>query len=327
MKLPDSTYLIILSSILLCTSACSNDQNDDNGNPPLTTAFNNTAVTYSSGDIIKNGSTVTSGDFTGSNVAINDDIITGRTSSIILQISDYAAVRLMSDSRIRIDSDNSGSPTLTLVNGELLVKVIKLPKDRSFRIKSGNMSAVVRGTSFRVFNGEHAATVSVSEGKVAVYPSGNEQDPSQAIITEPGFTVQVSTTDTKLESLLRRSTIIEENEALRVNAIPILPENEIRNTRALNAVKIRVHEADNQINKESKLINSIDKKRSVIIRRNAGSLAEIKDAFNRIDEITLYNKRTLSGIIISRGSTYGIITPDGRKMIDEKDILIIRIIK
>ena len=56
------------------------------------------------------------------------------------------------------------------------------------------------------------------------------------------------------------------------------------------------------------------------MNKKTRTIDEIREAFNRVDEITLYNGRVIQGAILSRGAEYKILTPDGTISVPEEEI-------
>lgn len=323
MKLHKTAGLFLLLTSILCSMGCNSDKGNDSENPPLTTAHNEATITFTSGKSIQDGSNHI---HVGNKISLNDIIRTGKDSSFAIQIDDSSVIRLMPDSSVRIMSPSSKSRILILEKGTILVKVVKLESKRSFEIKSDDITAVVRGTSFRVMKSGHTTNVSVSDGKIAVFTS-EKRDTENTIIAEPGFTVQADREKEKTELLLRRSTTAEAREIRKIDAVPVLSENDLSDPKKIKSAGSIIEKEDLRIDKENSFESSVEEKRSAIISHQSASLEELKNAFNRIDEVTLYNNRVITGIIISRGMNYEIITPDGHVIFPEKDIRNIRIRK
>ena len=64
-----------------------------------------------------------------------------------------------------------------------------------------------------------------------------------------------------------------------------------------------------------------------MIKKKENTLAEIREVFERIDEITLYNGRLIQGAIISRGEKYKVLTTKGALDVNENDIKKVKVMK
>lgn len=77
----------------------------------------------------------------------------------------------------------------------------------------------------------------------------------------------------------------------------------------------------------AKYISEISKGMPVYRYEPGNTLASLKEDFERLDEIRMYNGRILRGAIISRGKMYLVLTPTGKVKIPEEQIKNIRIIR
>ncbi|MGL4369493.1 MAG: hypothetical protein ACRCUT_07465, partial [Spirochaetota bacterium] len=78
---------------------------------------------------------------------------------------------------------------------------------------------------------------------------------------------------------------------------------------------------------KQKAPQNVQEKIAALAAKKNISIEEIKDVYNRIDEITLYNRKVVKGAIISRGTTYQVLTVHGKVAIAEKEIKSVRVIK
>lgn len=77
----------------------------------------------------------------------------------------------------------------------------------------------------------------------------------------------------------------------------------------------------------AKYISAIQKGMPVYRYEPGNTLSSLKEDFERLDEIRMYNGRIIQGAIISRGKTYLVLTPAGKIKIPEEQIKNIRIIR
>ncbi|HEY1407107.1 MAG TPA: FecR family protein [Spirochaetota bacterium] len=311
-----------LSLVLAFTSIGCGDKKEQ---PPVTTTQITPIITFVMGDVKRikmDGSTEALKP--GDKCAQTDDVTTGAASFVVFQIQDDIAIRLQANSRISIEALTMKTKVIRLKQGEVLAKVMKLDKTGNFNIKTPTALAAVRGTSFRVSQTNEICTVSVSEGKVEISPIEKENDATQSVVAEPGFTGQKNGA---AKIVLRKSTDDELRETKKIAAVPLVQDADKKTPAELNILFKDILESDKAIDGEKKSSNVHDQKQKAIIQKQSGTLTEIKEAFNRLDEITLYNKRVVTGIIISRGSEYEVVTPEGKISVAEKDIKNVRIIR
>lgn len=64
-----------------------------------------------------------------------------------------------------------------------------------------------------------------------------------------------------------------------------------------------------------------------LMKQGNGTIPEIKEAFNRIDVITLFSGQVIRGAIITTGRTYDVLTPQGMVKISESEVRSIEVLK
>jgi hypothetical protein len=256
-------------------------------------------------------------------LAKDDIIITGKQSLAIIQIGDEAVLKIQEESLFKIAEVEKDKRAFVLSEGELIGKVKKLQKNDGFIIKTSTQVASVRGTDFRIKCEKKDVRISVKDGKVAV--AQTEQLLSEAKIIDDGKTALVKTKDDgKIAVTLNAISKEEELAITSIAEVPMIPEADVKSEEELNKIMSGVSAENGSAPKEDKAKIA---KQKEIIQKQKGSLAEIKEAFSRVDEITLYNKKVISGIIMTRGETYEIVTPGGKVSVKEKEIRNVRIIK
>ncbi|TGM03641.1 iron dicitrate transport regulator FecR [Leptospira barantonii] len=129
-------------------------------------------------------------------------VVTGPNAILNLKVSDGIAVRILSDSEVSfrwIDLSTHYKIGIDLEKGELLAHIHKNLKKEEFIVRSENVSAEVRGTSFSFQNVPGEGTrVRVLEGRVAISareeskktaPEGEQVlEPNQGIfVNQKGF--------------------------------------------------------------------------------------------------------------------------------------------
>jgi len=73
-------------------------------------------------------------------------------------------------------------------------------------------------------------------------------------------------------------------------------------------------------------VETIIKRNVEILKESAGicehvTLPCLKEKYGRIDVVTLFTGRVIKGVIISRGNSFSIITPDGVISVDASKIM------
>ncbi len=134
--------------------------------------FSDGIITFFSGDISKNGSSVEIGD-----IVTKDDVIsTGGDSYCEIQFGSKAVIRIQADSRIKmrniLSEPGKTDIQLELSPGKVLCKVNKLLTNENFSVHTQAAVCGVRGTEFLVAENPDGDTgVAVKEGEVLLKPS------------------------------------------------------------------------------------------------------------------------------------------------------------
>jgi hypothetical protein len=313
--------LCIFCCILLI-SGCGEKKKE----PTPTAVALSAVVTFSVGDVKLAASdgkdkSVKSGD----KIAEKDLLKTGAASFAAIQIGDEAVIRIQEKSEFSIESLANDRRIMKLNQGQIISKVQKLNKEDSFQIKTPTTIASVRGTEFNVIYGQGKTLVSVGSGKVAV--AAENTDLAKAQVADTGSTAESkeSVKDKSISIEIRKATKNETLAVQKVSAVPIVADPDKKSADELNILFKPVIENDRKIDQQ--MTPEKAEKQKAIIQKGSGTLAEIKEAFNRVDEITLYNKKVITGYVLSRGDTWVIVTPDGKVNVAEKDVKNIRIIR
>lgn len=109
----------------------------------------------------------------GASVAEGDEIASGPGSYVTLEFTDRSVVRLMSDTRLRIEAHRALSAqadfeTRLRLGAGALEATVARRRAPDFRVVSIAGSIAVRGTSFRVRGGGETMLVEVLDGRLAV---------------------------------------------------------------------------------------------------------------------------------------------------------------
>lgn len=314
--------LCILFCMILI-SGCS----DKKKNPPVQTAVALSAfVIFSVGDVrVASSDGKDKNIKTGDSINEKDLVKTGPASFAVIQLGDEAVLRIQEKSEFSIESVATDAKVMKLNQGQLISKVQKLNKADSFRIKTPTTVAAVRGTEFNVIYGNGKTLVSVGSGKVAV--AAENSDLATAQVADAGSTAESkeSVKDKSLSIEIRKATKNETLTVQKISSVPIIADPDRKNADELNTLFQPVLENDKKLDQQ--MTPEQAQKQKAIIQKGAGTLDEIKDAFNRVDEITLYNKKVITGYVLSRGDNWVIVTPDGKVNVAEKDVKNIRIIR
>lgn len=269
-----------------------------------------------------------------------DSIITAKDATVSIQLSEMGVVRVQPGSTLRMSTLVSGSNTeMYLERGEVLAKVSRLKKDEKFNVKTPTSVAGVRGTEFsvRVASGKKDI-VAVREGKVAVAPKRAEAavvdngaaGSADVTVVEAGNSAEVSTVSQGAKPaedvVVRPISKVETLTIEKVAAVPIIPEAEKKTAEQITTAQAPVVQKEAEIN--TVLVVEVRKEKiEQLIKDKPKTMAEIKEVFERIDEITLYNGQIVQGAIISRGRNYQVLTLNGTMIIPENKVRKVTVLK
>lgn len=255
-------------------------------------------------------------------IAENDTVITGAMSLAVVQFSDNCVVQVQENSRFQVLSAGKTTRDLFVRDGQVLTKLIRTGD--STTIRTPTAIAGVRGTQFSVNYRDGNTRVAVSEGTVAVKASRSDEsgkaltETKEETITVAGSTAEVTAAPQKKAG----------EEAALVVSVRTISENEKQMLKKIETVPV----IEDPATKTSEEIESAVKKGigtgpegeqdkvKQIMNKKTRTIDEIREAFNRVDEITLYNGRVIQGAILSRGAEYKILTPDGTISVPEEEI-------
>ncbi len=236
-------------------------------------------------------------------------LVTGVDSQCTVQVGDTALFKVLENSTLQVERlfDN-GVNTLYLKKGKVLSKVRKLQKNNEYNIKTETSLAAVRGTTFSVSYHPGRNIVAVSRGKVEVM---RFEDDTQEMAGQ-GEAIVVS------DSVKLRD--ISEIEELELNKIEHV--DFIRSTTVITGDKGK--QLEKSLMKKDEEVN----KKIEELRENQPpkTLGEIRERYNRIDEITLYSGKVYRGVILSRGASFKILTTSGTVTVPKNTIKRTRIV-
>ncbi|HPG52602.1 MAG TPA: FecR family protein [Spirochaetota bacterium] len=256
-------------------------------------------------------------------VARNDTVITGAMSLAVIQFSDNCVVQVQENSRFQVLSSGASDRDLYVKDGQVLAKLMRTG-DNNATVRTPTAIAGVRGTQFSVNFREGTTRVAVSEGKVAVKASRSDEsgkaisESKEETITAAGSTAEVTAAPKKAAG---------EEPALAVSVRPI-NENEKQALKKIEAVPViedpgrkTGEEIESAVKKAIGAAPAVEQdKIKQLMDKKTRTIDEIREAFSRVDEITLYNGRVIQGAILSRGTEYRILTPDGTITVPEEEI-------
>ena len=246
------------------------------------------------GDVIKKGA----------------NLETGNDSQCTIQVGEKALVKILENTSVKVEKlfDN-GVNALYLEKGKVLSKVHKLKKNNEYNVRTETSLAAVRGTTFSVSYYPGKNIVAVSKGKVEVTRFAEEEIKELA---EQGETIVV--TDTVR---VRDISEIEELELTKIDQVEF-----IRTSSEIKGDKGK-HLEESLKNKDEEIDKKIEELKENQLPKTLG---EIKERYNRIDEITLYSGKVYRGVILSRGSSFKILTTSGTITVPKNKIKRTRIV-
>ena len=241
----------------------------------------------------------------GEELKQGDIIKTGTASFMVFNIGETATVRIQPDTLVTLSSitDKSGID-ISLMKGGVLNKVNKLAKGRSYKISTPTVVASVRGTVFSTYFEEGTNTVAVKNGNVDVAM----KEKTESISLKDGNTAVIK------DEVIERPIDEVENIVLEnMTALPV--EINIDDKTMSEQLNQQIIEKDKEINKQLEG-KGIPK-----------TLAEIKEKYERIDEVLLYSGKIIRGVIVERGSYYRILTTSGYVNIPAKQVRNTKVVK
>lgn len=225
------------------------------------------------------------------------DLITTGSASALFQFETGTVIKVLKQSRVYVVSLGSDC-RFDLIEGGIISRIPKLVHGTGYRISTADTVVTVTGTEFGVTYRDGRTTVFVVSGKVHVkhIPTGAEYD-------------------------------VKENESSEVNSgRKILPMagDEAAAMKGFAGLEWQ-KSADTMSRAE---IEALEEKVSASDGLSDGmTLEQMKEKYGKLDVVTLYNGRRLTGVIVSRGSIYKILTVRGIVPINSKDVKGTKIIK
>jgi len=216
-----------------------------------------------------------------------DEIITG-DSSALFQFPNGALVKVLKRSSVKAVSLGSKF-RLDLVYGGALTRIPPMADGSGYSVHTNDSIISVKGTEFGVKYADGKTTLFVTDGTVIVkhLPSGREYD------VTAGNSSEISG-DGKI-------TPLDSGQSLIMKGFAELTYVESLSTKSSGEMQ--------EI--QDKLKASDDVKGDETQQSKRLTLEELKTKYGKLDEVMLYSGRKFTGVIISRGSIYKILTPAG----------------
>jgi hypothetical protein len=261
----------------------------------------------------------------GDQVKKDDTLTTGTASFATIQIGDRGIVRVEANSSLQIQKAVSQAVTeLYVKEGTVISKVSRLSKDEKYTVRTSTAVAAVRGTEFSIStSGSAGATISVKDGKVAVgtavsASSGSavQADPAAETIVESGKSAVVPVEPEKKVEVREIKT--EELAAItKVSTVEFIADLPSVKTEEIEKVSKKIQESEPpaapQTPAAKEAVKAAEKQAKIqqLIKETPKTVEEIKQVFDRIDNIMLYSGKTIQGAILSRGDVYSVLTTGG----------------
>lgn len=234
----------------------------------------------------------------GEELKQGDIIKTGPASFLVFNIGETATARIQADTSVTLSGiTDKANIDINLMKGGVLNRVNKLAKGGTYKITTPTVVASVRGTVFSTNVEDGTNTVAVKNGTVDV----TLKEKNESLSLKDGKTAVIK--DTIVE---RPIDTVEEIVLENMTALPI--EINIDDKAQSDQLNQQIIEKDKEINKKinDKLIPK--------------TLDEIKEKYERIDEVLLYSGKKIRGVIVERGSHYKILTTSGYVSIPAKQV-------
>jgi hypothetical protein len=209
-----------------------------------------------------------------------DEIVTG-DSALLLQFDNGVVVKVLKKSVVVVAKTGS---LFELKSGGMLSRVPAAAAVQGYILQSPVTIVTVKGTEFGVFHESGKTKVAVTKGTVIVkhIQTGSEYEVPEGNETEVNA-------DGKVKPLAEANVSVMKGFA-DMNYIESI---ESKSEAELKELGEKLKASD-----ETKLPGKM-------------TLAELKQKYGRLDEIMLYNGKKYTGVIVSRGGIYKILTPSG----------------
>jgi len=293
----------------------------------------NACILFSSGDVKISRNGAETGVLPGNPVREGDRISTGERSFLVIQITDRDIVRISSNSVFEIRSImNRNDVKLFLERGEVISKVSRLEKNDNFMVQTPSVIAGVRGTEFSVTVSAAEERVAVLKGNVVVSLITEEKKLTHSEkVAAQGNTIVIKKGSDIPEFVTVAISKEEQSNIGRISGVEMLPDLNNIKREELDKKQEMILKSEEEGVKEVPVKDEMRGAKAAkirqLIKEKPKSLEQIKEVFERIDEISMYSGKVISGAIISRGEVYSVLTTDGVVSIPEKEVRAVRILK
>lgn len=250
-----------------------------------------TVVTFFMGkvDVLRNGAVLKP----AVKMQINDGdaISTGPGAFILLQVADSTVIRIMESSMVEMKSILSPkNRELMVKGGKALSAVKKLGKGHLYSVKTATLTASVRGTEYSVYARPGESVVAVRRGAVEVTVAGTGR--SETVGEGKAFVYTA-------KGVTRSISAAEDRELETIAVVPVITGLEGKSEKEIRDIIAPLLGRDGM---------------------PESTLVEMKAKYGRNDTVFLYDGRVLTGVILSRGPVYTILTTGGVITVPEKKI-------
>lgn len=262
----------------------------------------------------------------------NDVVETGAESIAVIQLSDRDVLRISPESKMIMSSIvRSDKIRLRLEKGELASKVTKLSKGDVFEVHTPTVVAAVRGTEFAVSVTPKEEKISVLTGKVEVTGAEGKEAAVKQNTADAGKTVVVNASGPQPTVEIRDASGDETDSARKASGVQLLPDLNRTDGGALDLKRREIDVIESaesaEAPKPAALQGTKEEKIRQLIAEKPASIDQIKEVFERIDEVSLYSGRVIRGAIISRGTTYSILTTGGVVNVPESQVRTVKVVR
>ena len=241
----------------------------------------------------------------GEELKEGDLVVTGASSFVVFSLGETATVRIQPESSVTLSGiADTANIEMGLEKGGVLNRVNRLSKGATYKIFTPTVVASVRGTVFSAYYEKDTNTIAVKNGRVDVSMKNRAED----VAISDGNTAVIK------DAVFERP--IDSVEAIVLENMTSLPSViRIDDTEMSGNLNQEIIEKDKEVNRklEGKIIPK--------------TLGEIKEKYQRIDEIILYSGKVVRGVIIERGAYYKVLTTSGYVSIPAKQVRNTRVLR
>ncbi len=225
-----------------------------------------------------------------------DEIVTG-DSSALFQFPNGAVVKVLKRSTVKAVSLGSQFK-FDLIQGGILTRIPQIGAGSGYTVHTNDSVVSVKGTEFGVTYVDSKTDVFVTDGTVIVkhLPSGREYDVTAGNSSEVSGDGKVTPIDSDQSLMMKGFADLMYVESLSTKS----PEE-------IQEIQDKLKATDEIKSDETRQ----SKKRT---------LEDLKKEYGKLDEVMLYSGRKFTGVIISRGSIYKILTSAGVVSVPAKEV-------